>query len=110
MPQIDVYIFRFFPFFIFFVFVLVYLYIYFAMLPNIVGTLKFRIKLNVTANNDVIKMKKVELKSRLFLITLYNFCNQFTDLLQASLKKSYTTQFCPVEDSKVNAWFKFIKL
>lgn len=110
MPQIDVYIFRFFPFFIFFVFVLVYIYIYFSMLPNVVGVLKFRIKYNVTLNNDLINLKKSELKSQFFLVTLYSFCNQLAELLNTSIKKSYTTQFCPVEDSKVNALFKFIKL
>lgn len=89
MPQIDVYIFRFFPCFVFFVFLLVYLYVYYIMIPNISGVLKFRIKYLLNLNQDLVRLKRAELQGQFFLANFYNFCLSVTRKVNTNLRSIY---------------------
>lgn len=110
MPQIDVYIFRFFPFFIFFVFLFVYMYVYFIMLPNLAGVLKFRIKYRQNLSVDILSLKCREAKLTVFVNAVYSVIHKTVNLLFSDLKSIYKGPQMVTQTSRNLTKAKVIKL
>jgi hypothetical protein len=107
MPQIDVYIFRFFPLFIFVIFAAVYLYVYFLMLPSLVSVLKFRIRYRQNLETDVIKLKFENMKIDLFSNVVYKIFSSFGGEIIHEFRKTYINK---IKAPKALNNFKIVKL
>jgi hypothetical protein len=107
MPQIDVYIFRFFPLFIFVIFAAVYLNVYFLMLPSLVSVLKFRIRYRQNLEADVIKLKYENTKMNLFSNVVYGIFSNFGGAITKDFSKAYINE---MNSSQSLNKFKIVKL
>lgn len=87
MPQIDVYIFTFYPVFLFAVFIMVYMYVYLYMLPNLASVLKFRAKYVSNLQCDLLNLHSKHLSQKLYIISVCNACYSYSGYIQKSIEE-----------------------